>query len=226
MNDNFTLSDSSNGSVGNTLVESFALRGYYEVVCMEPVPAHADAYLKAFATVQEIEQLGRIRRALRHRSLRAARLVMAATPMRERWRDDIRNLVPTVGKNFTLDTLLSGSSYTAAWYLGLISATGYSSAPALGDTMASHSGWAEDQNYTSSTRPTMAFASASAGAKSLTTPQAFTMNATTTIKGSFVSSSSIKGGTTGTLLSAGLFTGGDQAVSSGNILNVSYQATM
>ena len=52
------------------------------------------------------------------------------------------------------------------------------------------------------------------------------MNASTTIKGCFLVSNSTKGGTTGTLYSAGLFTGGDQPVVSGNTLTVSYTASV
>lgn len=42
-----------------------------------------------------------------------------------KWADQIDNLVTTAGKNDALDKYLAGSGYTAAWYLGLIGATGY-----------------------------------------------------------------------------------------------------
>lgn len=142
-----------------------------------------------------------------------------------RWRDHIDNVVTTVGKNDLLDKYLSGSAYTAAWYLGLISATGYTGAPAAGDTMASHSNWAEDQNYSQGARPTAAFAAASAGSKALSSALTYSMNATTTIKGCFVTSVSTKGGTTGILFSAGLFTGGDKPTQNGDTLSVSYTAS-
>ena len=143
-----------------------------------------------------------------------------------KWVDEFNNLVTTVGKNFALDTVLSGSGYTATWYLGLISLTSYGAGPAAGDTSASHAGWTEDQNYSNSTRVTAAFASASGGSKALTAALAFNINGSTTIKGAFLISNSTKGGTTGTLYSAGLFTGGDKAVASGDTLNVSYTASM
>lgn len=138
------------------------------------------------------------------------------------WEETVHNLVTTVGKNNMLDNHLSGSSYTAAWYMGLISATSYTTGPAAGDTMASHAGWAEDQNYSQTARPTTVWNSAAAGSKSLTSGMAFTMNASTTIKGCFLVNNSTKGGTTGTLFSAGLFTGGDQPVVAGNTLTVTY----
>lgn len=143
-----------------------------------------------------------------------------------KWSDEIHNVVTTAGKNDALDKYLAGSSYTAAWYLGLISATSYVSTPVAADTSASHATWAEDQNYSQSTRPAASFASASAGAKSLASAAVFTMNAGTTIKGCFLITVSTKGGTTGILYSAGLFSGGDKVMQSGDTLNVSYTASL
>ena len=77
-----------------------------------------------------------------------------------KWSDEIENLVVTQGKNDALDKYLSGSAYTAVWYLGLIGSTGYS-AIAAGDTAASHAGWTEDTSYSQVSRPTASFAAAS-----------------------------------------------------------------
>lgn len=143
-----------------------------------------------------------------------------------KWTDAIKNVVTTAGKNDALDKYLAGSAYTAAWYLGLISATGYASIPVAADTAASHATWAEDQNYSQGTRPAAAFAAAAAGSKALSSAAVFTMNAGTTIKGCFLISVSTKGGTTGILYSAGLFSGGDKVMQSGDTLNVSYTASL
>lgn len=143
-----------------------------------------------------------------------------------KWEDYVDNLVTTVGKNDALDKHLAGSAYTAAWYIGLISATSYTTGPAVGDTMASHGGWAEDQQYSQASRPTTAWNAASGGSKALSSALSFSINATTTIKGCFLVSNSTKGGTTGILYSAGLFTGGDKAVANGDTLNVSYTANL
>lgn len=143
-----------------------------------------------------------------------------------KWRDTIENLVTTVGKNDALDKYLAGSAYTAAWYLGLISSTGYTTGAAAGDTAASHGGWAEDQNYSQGARQTAAWSAAAAGSKSLSAALTFSINASTTIKGCFLISNSTKGGTTGILYSAGLFSGGDKAVANGDTLNVSYTASL
>jgi hypothetical protein len=136
-----------------------------------------------------------------------------------RWRETFRNLVTTVGKNDLLDKYFAGSTYTAAWYLGLIDASGYS-AVAAGDTMSSHGGWTESSDYSESNRPTLAFSAASGGSKATSSAVSFSINATKTIKGAFTATNNTKGGTTGTLYSAGTFSG-DRSVISGDTLNVS-----
>lgn len=143
-----------------------------------------------------------------------------------KWSDTFDNLVTTAGKNDALDKHLAGSGYTAAWYLGLISSTGYGAGPAAADTPASHAGWTEGTGYSNASRPTAAFSAAAAGSKSFSSALAFNINAAATIKGCFLISNSTKGGTTGILYSAGLFTGGDKVVSDGDTLNVSYTASL
>lgn len=142
-----------------------------------------------------------------------------------KWRDQFDNLVTTVGKNDMLDKHLAGSAYTAAWYLGLISSTGYSAINAA-DTASSHAGWTESTAYSDSTRIAASWASASSGSKALSSAAAFAINGTATIKGAFLISNSTKGGTTGILFSAGLFSGGDRSVVDGDTLNVSYSASL
>jgi hypothetical protein len=145
---------------------------------------------------------------------------------RLKWSEDIENLVTTGGKNDALDKYLSGSTYTAAWYLGLIGSTSYTTGPAVGDTAASHSGWVEAAGYSQGSRPTASFAAASGGSKSLSSAAVFSITADTTIKGCFLISNATKSGTTGILYSAGLFSGGDKVVQNGDTLNVSYSASL
>ena len=149
-----------------------------------------------------------------------------------RWQDTFKNLVVNVGKTDLLNKYFAGTSYTAAWYLGLVdgaSSPTYNAA----DTMSSHSGWTENVGYSQSTRPAAAFGSASAsggGAGSAgtgtisTSATAFTINATGTIAGAFLTTSNTKSGTTGTLYSAGSFTTGNRSVLLGDTLNVTYTA--
>ncbi len=143
-----------------------------------------------------------------------------------KWSDEIENLVTYAGKNDALDKYLSGAAYTAAWYVGLVSLTSYTTGAAIGDTSASHAGWIEDINYSQTARPTASFAAAASGSKALSTAAVFTLSANTTIKGCFLISVATKSGTTGILYSAGLFTAGDKVVQTGDTLSVSYTASL
>lgn len=128
-----------------------------------------------------------------------------------KWRERIENLVTTAGKNDILDKYFKGSSYTAAWYLGL---KGTGSA-AVGDTLASHAGWAEVTPYAGN-RPAITFGTTSAGSNTATAVS-YTINATATVAGAFIGS--VNTGTSGTLYSAGDF-GASRSVVSGDTLNV------
>jgi hypothetical protein len=142
-----------------------------------------------------------------------------------KWTDQIENLVVTVGRNFALDTLLSGSAYTASWFLGLVdgaSAPTYNAA----DTMASHAGWTENTGYSNATRPVPNLSGAASAGSKASTATAFNINATGTIAGCFLTTIGTKGGTTGTLYSVGSFTGGNRAVVNGDTLNVTYTASL
>jgi hypothetical protein len=149
-----------------------------------------------------------------------------------RWSETIENLVVNVGKIDLLDKYFSGTTYTAAWYLGLVdgaSAPTYNAA----DTMSSHAGWTESVAYSNATRPAPSWGGATAagggagsagtGSKA-TTATAFNINGTATIAGAFLTTGSAKSGTTGILYSAGSFTGGSRAVINGDTLNVTYTA--
>lgn len=151
-----------------------------------------------------------------------------------KWADTIENVVTTVGKNLALDTYLAGSAYTVTGpFLGLISSTSYSAVDAA-DTMSSHAGWLEAGNanaptYTSP-RKTAAWSAASAGSKALSAALSFTMTGAGTVKGCFLTfgtgAVSTIDNTSGTLYSAGLFTGGDKVVISTDVLNVSFSASL
>lgn len=150
------------------------------------------------------------------------------------WTDEFPNTVVTVGKNLALDTFLAGSGYTVTGpFLGLISSSGFSAISAA-DTMSSHAGWTEAGNanaptYTSP-RKTAVWSAASAGAKALSAALTFAITSTGTVKGAFMvygtGAVSTIDSTAGTLLSAGLFSGGDRAVVNGDTLSVSYSLSL
>lgn len=144
-----------------------------------------------------------------------------------KWTDESKNLVVNVGLQYMAGTALDGSTTRiTTWYLGLYGAAS-SNDPAAGDTMSSHAGWTEVTDYTEATRPTATFVAATTANPSVVTNSAskaqFTMNATTTVGGAFLTSNDTKGGTTGTLFSAKDFSSpGDRSVVSGDVVLVTY----
>jgi hypothetical protein len=148
-----------------------------------------------------------------------------------KWEEEFDNLVTTQGKNHLLDTYLAGSAYTGKVFLGLISSTGYSSGVAAGDTANSHTGWTEFTGYSQTTRRPPSFAAASSGSKATATAAVFSITSANTVKGTFLVANTgtglaaAKGGFSGSLYSAGLFTGGDKTIGNGDIVNVTYTAS-
>lgn len=135
---------------------------------------------------------------------------------------DVKNLVVNQGKNDILGVYFHDGTQTASssWFMGLISLTGYS-AIAAGDTAASHAGWTEFTGYSETTRQLWGQGAASSQSITNSTPATFTINASGTVKGAFIISNSTKGGTTGTLWAAALFSA-DVPVNNGDQLKVTY----
>ena len=143
-----------------------------------------------------------------------------------KWKDVVHNLVTTVGKNLALDTIL-GNSAAGAVVMGL---KGTGSA-AAGDTQASHAGWLEQglanaPTYTGN-RPTPSFSAAAAGSKATSAAVSFAITSSGTVSGCFINigGSATKDNTTGTLFSAGDFSGGDKVVANLDTINVTYTLT-
>lgn len=220
--------------------ESARITGRFNAVLHRAKGQHEREYQRVHQHVQDL----RARAAHRARlplvgPALAARLRAEADEARaymdtllEIQRDDLvaPNLVTDVGARFLLDNGLAGSAYTAAFFLGLISATSYT-AVANADTMASHAGWLEAgatnaPAYSESTRRTAAWAAAASRSKAFSAGVVFTFTNSGTVKGPFLTTVSTKDGTTGTLYSAGLFTGGDQPVVNTNTLTVTYTASL
>jgi hypothetical protein len=146
------------------------------------------------------------------------------------WKEDFKNTVMTIGKNLVLDTVLAGSAYTTVGpFMGLISSASFSAISAA-DTSASHAGWLEAGVANAPTytipRKTVVFSAASAGVKATSAALVFAITGTGTVKGCAIwtgtGALSTIANTAGTLLSAGLFTGGDRPVLNGDTINVSY----
>jgi hypothetical protein len=142
------------------------------------------------------------------------------------WSEEFDNLVTTVGKNDLLDKYLAGSAYTPTLFVGL-KGTGTA---VVGDTQASHAGWAElgaaNAPAYSGTRKTPTFGAAAAGSKATTAVGSFTFTSSGTVAGIFLNNggTSAIDNTTGILYSAGDF-GVAQPVISTNVLTVTYTAS-
>jgi hypothetical protein len=154
----------------------------------------------------------------------------------EKWSDSFHNLVVNVGLQDMNAKYFEGSSYTAAWYLGLVSGA-TSPTYAAADTLASHAGWTELVPGTAystsggSVRATVTWNAASptladpSVASNSVAPSAFSMLVnSTTVAGAFLTTAS--SGTSGILFSEGNFTGGNKAVDAGDTLNVTYQFSL
>lgn len=140
-----------------------------------------------------------------------------------KWTDEFDNLVTNEGLNDNLDKYLKGSTYTAAFYVGLTDGTPTVNAA---DTMSSHAGWTEVTDYSESTREALVLGTvASQSVDNSASKASYSINATATVGGAFITTVSTKGGTTGTLYGVGAFSGGDKSVDNGDTLNVTVTCT-
>ena len=143
----------------------------------------------------------------------------------EKWREVNRNLVVTAGLNDVLTQYFKGSSYTAAWYVGLKGA----GSVAAGDTMSSHSGWSELPHttaYSQVVRQTLTLGTPSSGSVDNTSNKAtYSINATNTVAGAFLANNNASSSATaGTLYGAVDFASA-RSVVSGDTLEVTVTLT-
>jgi len=146
-----------------------------------------------------------------------------------KWEESNPNLVVNVGLQDMNTKYFTGTTYTAAWYLGLVTGPASGTTFSASDTLASHGatgsgGWTEDTNY-SGNRKACTFGTATTADPSVITnalnTASFTMNATTTIAGAFLTN--VASGTSGILFSVSDFQApGDRAVINGDVLLVTY----
>jgi len=149
-----------------------------------------------------------------------------------KWSDTFHNLVVNQGLQDMNSKYFSGSGYTAAWYLGLVTGPGSGNTYLPANTLASHAGWTENTAYTGN-RKAATFGTATTADPSVInnavatggTPAVFTMNANAqNIAGAFLCS--VTSGTSGILFSVGNFTGGNKTVDSGDTLTVTYEFSL
>jgi hypothetical protein len=142
-----------------------------------------------------------------------------------KWEDKSHNLVVNEGLKDMNDKYFSGSAYTAAWFVGLITGPASGTTFAAADTLASHAGWTEYTDY-SGARKAAVFAAATLADPSVITnsasPASFAITgAGGVVAGAFLAS--VNSGTSGILFSESDFQApGDRTVVSGDTLNITY----
>lgn len=142
-----------------------------------------------------------------------------------KWEEKNPNLVVNEGLKDMNDKYFAGVTYSAVWYLGLITGPGSGTTIAAADTLATHTGWTEYTDYTGN-RKAVTFGTATLADPSVITnsasPNAFVITAPGgTVAGAFLAS--VATGSSGILFSASDFQSpGDRAVVAGDTLNVTY----
>jgi len=131
------------------------------------------------------------------------------------------NGVVNEGKDKILDVMFHGTSQITTWYIGLINGASPTLNPS--DTMASHAGWTENQNYSEGARQTWDESAASGQEIVSNSESTFSINTNgQTIGGIFITSNNTKGGTSGTLWSTAAF-GTAKSLDNGDTLKVEYE---
>lgn len=142
-----------------------------------------------------------------------------------KWVAESSNLVVNQGLQNMNTQYFKGVTYSASFFLGLITGPASSTTFAAGDTLATHLGWTEFTDY-SGTRKTMTFGTASTADPSIisntASPASFAITgAGGVVAGAFLCT--VASGTSGVLFSEADFQSpGDRTVVSGDTLNVTY----
>jgi hypothetical protein len=142
-----------------------------------------------------------------------------------KWEDSMHNLVVNEGLQDMNTQYFKGSTYTAAFYLGLVTGPGSGTTYAAADTLASHAGWTEFTEYAGA-RKAVTFGTATTADPSVIgnsdSPAQFSITgAGGTVAGAFLCN--VDSGTSGILFSEADFQSpGDRVVVSGDTLNVTY----
>lgn len=135
-----------------------------------------------------------------------------------KWVEEVDNLVVNAGLNDLLDKYFKGSTYSAAWYVGLKGAGTIAAA----DTLASHGGWTEITAYTGNRKPLTLGSVSSQSVNNSGSPASFAINGSATVAGAFIAS--VDSGTSGVLYGAADFSS-SRAVVNGDTLNVTATLT-
>ena len=104
-----------------------------------------------------------------------------------KWEDEAKNLMTNEGLDHVLDTVMHDATQVSTWYVGLKN-TGD---PAAGDTLASHTNWAENENYTGDRQEYVESAASSQAVTNSASKASFSITSDSqTISGAFLASAS------------------------------------
>jgi len=136
----------------------------------------------------------------------------------------LSNGITIVGKNHILDVMFHGTSASSPWYVGLVDNSGFTGFNE-NDTMSSHGGWTELEDYSESNRQAWDENAASGKIMDSASESEFSMDDTKTVKGIFIASNNTKGGSTGVLWSTAAFDSTVDVVN-GDTLRVTYEVVI
>ena len=151
-----------------------------------------------------------------------------------KWTAEAKNLTTNPGRQDMNAKYFSGTTYTAAWFIGLVNNSPTPSYDVT-DTMASHAGWTETTDYSGTDRATADFGTATTADPSVIantvasggTVASFSITGTVTIDGAFLTATQDNSTDTGILFSVAAFESpGDRSVVNGDTLNVTYQFSL
>jgi hypothetical protein len=128
-----------------------------------------------------------------------------------KWTEENKNLVTTGGRDHLLDTVFHGGTAVPTWYIGLKAA----GTAVAADTMAAHASWTESTGYTG-TRKAWTEGAASNGSTTNASTVDYALNATATIAGVFLASTT--SGTSGTLFGIADFSAVRNVISGDTLL--------
>lgn len=135
------------------------------------------------------------------------------------WREAWENIVVNQGLDDLLDVTLSGATQDTTWFVGLTDGT---PTAAAGDTLASHGGWTEVEDYDEFGTGRVAWVDGGASGQSISnsgSPAVFTIDTNSTvIGGAFLAG--VQTGTSGRLYAVGAFTAGDKSLDDNDQLTV------
>lgn len=136
-----------------------------------------------------------------------------------KWSDETKNLVVTTGLQEAIDSTLLGGTPDTSWFVGLSDS---SSTYAAADTLASHSGWTEFDEYTGDRQSWVGVRSAQTATNTASVAVFPITGAGGGVGGAFLC-----GGATGTsdVLFSGSALTADRTVASGDTVNITYTVT-